>query len=105
MVIKETHIFTRRLLELVDEESYHLLQLHLLRNPESGSVMRGTGGLRKIRWAAKGSGKRGGVRVIYYWHRTQQVILLLLIYEKAHADDLTHPQRAALRRLVDEEFP
>ncbi len=104
MLIKETAVFTRRVEKLLDVESYRLLQLRLVSDPEAGDLMRGTGGLRKIRWQGSGRGKRGGVRVIYYWVRADEVILMLLVYGKNEQDDLTSEQRAALKRLVEEEL-
>lgn len=104
MVIKETSVFTRRVEKLLDRESYRLLQLRLVADPEAGDLMKGTGGLRKIRWQGSGRGKRGGVRVIYYWVRTDGVILMLLVYGKNEQDDLTTEQRAVLKRLVEEEL-
>ena len=68
MVIAETRAFTTRLLDLLPDEDYRLLQLELVRDPEAGHVIPGTGGLRKLRWAASGRGKRGGARIIYFWH-------------------------------------
>ena len=65
MVIKETSVFTRQVSKRLDAESYRLLQLRLAADPEAGDLMRGSGGLRKIRWQGSGRGKRGGVRVIY----------------------------------------
>ena len=103
MVLKETSVFTRQVRRLLDPESYRLLQLRLVAEPDAGNLIRGTGGLRKIRWEAEGRGKRGGIRVIYYWARTEDVILLLLVYGKAQQDDLTPEQRAALKQLIQEE--
>ena len=60
--------------------------------------------MRKLRWGARGHGKRGGVRVIYYWHPGEQFLYLLLIYAKSKQDDLTPAQLRVLRRLVQEEF-
>jgi len=104
MILKETPVFTRQVLKLLDAESYRLLQLRLVAEPDAGDLIRGTGGLRKIRWEAAGRGKRGGVRVIYYWARKEDVILLLLIYGKAQQDDLTSEQRAVLKKLIQEEY-
>lgn len=104
MILKETPVFTRQVLKLLDAESYRLLQLRLVAEPDAGDLIRGTGGLRKIRWEAAGRGKRGGVRVIYYWARKDEVILLLLIYGKAQQDDLTSEQRAILKKLIQEEY-
>lgn len=67
MLIKETTVFTRRVTRLLDVESYRLLQVRLAEDPKAGVVIPGTGGLRKIRWGSADTGKRGGVRVIYYW--------------------------------------
>ena len=76
----------------------------ILIRPEQGALIRGSGGLRKIRWGARGRGKRGGVRVIYSWHPAEQVASMLLIYAKSEQDDLTPAQLRILRRLVQEEF-
>jgi mRNA-degrading endonuclease RelE of RelBE toxin-antitoxin system len=67
MVIKETSVFTRQVQRLLDRESYRLLQLRLAAEPDAGELIRGTGGFRKMGWEAGGRGKRGGVRVVYYW--------------------------------------
>lgn len=104
MVLIETSVFTRRVGELLDEEQYRLLQLDLVRTPTAGSVIPGSSGLRKLRWRAHGRGKRGGTRVIYYWIEKRETLLLLLIYTKSECDRLLPNQRAALRRLVEEEF-
>jgi mRNA-degrading endonuclease RelE of RelBE toxin-antitoxin system len=72
--------------------------------PDVGNIIRGSGGLRKVRWAATGRGKRGGVRVIYYWAVDREIILMLLIYGKNEQDDLTAEQLRVLKGLVEEEF-
>ena len=105
MVIKETSVFSEQVQRLLDRESYRLLQLRLVAEPDAGDLIRGTGGLRKIRWEATGRGKRGGVRVIYYWARRLDVILLLLIYSKTQQDDLTPEQMNVLRKVIEEEYP
>jgi len=104
MLIKETSVFTKQADRLLDAESYRLLQLRLVHDPEAGALMRGTGGLRKIRWQGSGRGKRGGVRVIYYWATSQGAILMLLMYPKSERDDLSPEQRKVLAALVEEEF-
>ena len=104
MVIKETSVFTRQVNDLLDHESYRLLQLRLVADPEAGQLIPGTGGLRKIRWQGSGRGKRGGVRVIYYWATDDAVVLLLLMYGKNEQDDLTPAQKKVLAALVREEF-
>jgi mRNA-degrading endonuclease RelE of RelBE toxin-antitoxin system len=72
--------------------------------PHVGNIIRGSGGLRKVRWAATGRGKRGGIRVIYYWAVDREIILMLLIYGKNEQDDLTAEQLPVLKGLVEEEF-
>ena len=104
MVIKETSVFTRQVSKLLDAESYRLLQLRLAADPEAGDLIRGTGGLRKIRWQGSGRGKRGGVRVIYYWAAHHDVVLMLLMYGKNERDDLSAEQSKVLVALVKEEF-
>ena len=105
MVILETHAFTAAILELLSDEEYRLLQQALVARPDAGRLIRGSGGLRKIRWAAKGRGKRGGVRVIYYWHVPGDRLLMLLAYAKSEQDDLTPRQRVMLRKIIDAEYP
>lgn len=105
MVIVETRGFTARICDLLQDEDYRLLQLELVRNPEAGRLVAGTGGLRKLRWAASGRGKRGGARVIYFWHRKSQHLLMLFVYPKNERSDLTAAQRRALRKIVETEYP
>jgi len=102
--IAETVVFTRQVQGLLDPESYRLLQLELADRPDRGTVIVGGGGLRKIRWQGPGRGKRGGTRVIYYWARDRQLILMLLAYAKGAQEDLTADQLKILRRVVKEEF-
>lgn len=90
--------------QLLDPESYRLLQLRLLADPAAGSVIPGTRGLRKIRWQGSGRGKRGGIRAIYYWSAPDDVVLMLLAYPKNEKDDLTAEQKKLLVALVKEEF-
>jgi mRNA-degrading endonuclease RelE of RelBE toxin-antitoxin system len=104
MEIRETSFFTKKIAKLLDRESYRLLQLSLVAYPESGDLIRGSGGLRKIRWSGSGRGKRGGTRVIYYWATEDGVILMLMAYAKNEASDLTREQVDVLRRVVEEEF-
>ena len=102
MVFIETPTFTKRVLNLLDDESYAALQTHIWRSiPEAGDVIRSSGGLRKIRWAAKGHGKRGGVRVIYYWWIGKDRISMLFIYPKNEMDDLSAEQLKLLRRALE----
>jgi mRNA-degrading endonuclease RelE of RelBE toxin-antitoxin system len=105
MIIVETSFFTRRVQALLDDDNYRHLQTTLALRPDAGSLIPGGGGLRKIRWGAKGRGKRGGVRVIYYWAVKQERILMLLMYAKNEQDDLTAEQLKVLRSIIEEEYP
>lgn len=82
----ESSLFTRYLYEYLSEESYADLQWYLIGTPDAGDMIRGSGGVRKLRWASKGKGKRGGVRVIYYWHNSRGELWLLTIYAKNEAE-------------------
>ncbi len=97
-------MFTKQVKQLLDVESYRLLQLRLIADPEAGALIPGTGGLRKIRWQGSGRGKRGGIRAIYYWATKDDVVLMLLAYPKNERDDLSPEQKKVLRALVKEEF-
>ena len=104
MVFVEFPNFTKQVKELLDDEDYRRLQAALIANPELGDLIRGTGGLRKARWSAKGRGKRGGVRVIYYWIMRRYQVLMLVIYPKSARDDLTADERRLLAKLVEREL-
>ena len=100
----ETPIFTKEVNRFLNDEEYRSLQFALLFRPEQGSVIIGTGGLRKLRWTYQGKGKRGGCRVIYYWDKEHEAIYFLLIYPKGKQEDLTPEQLKVLSSLVKEEF-
>ena len=104
MIIVETQIFTKQVLLLLSDEEYRLLQSVLANRPDAGVVIPSSGGLRKMRWGMTGRGKRGGVRVIYYWAVKKERILMLLIYPKNVKDDMTQEQLKILRKIVKEEF-
>ena len=99
MIFIETPIFTADLNEFLTDDEYTEFQQYLADNPRSGDVIQDTGGLRKIRWASNGKGKRGGVRVIYYHLNADAQIRLLLIYKKGIQDNLTEKQKKILRKL------
>lgn len=82
------------------DEELRALQNHLLENPDSGDVIRGSSGLRKLRWAASGRGKRGGARVIYYHYVSAQRLYLIYAYVKNEQADLTMAQIKILASLM-----
>jgi mRNA-degrading endonuclease RelE of RelBE toxin-antitoxin system len=102
--IIETTIFTKRISSLLTAEEYRNLQNELIFNPDKGKVIRGSGGLRKIRWGISGKGKSGGIRIIYYWIIKKETILMLLVYPKNEQDNLTPEQLKILKTLVEKEL-
>lgn len=102
MVIIETSVFTRRITELMDDDEYSLMQKQLFDNPLKGALIRNSGGMRKLRWQGKGHGKRGGLRVIYYWMVGANQMYMLYIFPKNEREDLTPEQLKALKRILEE---
>ena len=100
----ETPIFTRVITGVIGDDEYRSLQIALMLRPEQGPVIRGTGGLRKVRWARPGAGKRGGLRVIYYWAPGERAFYMLYAYLKNEQGDITPAQARQLGQLVREEF-
>jgi len=100
----ETPVFTDAVTTLLTDEEYRRLQIALALRPEQGTIIRGSGGLRKVRWGAAGRGKRGGLRVIYYWDPPEDLCLMLYVYDKRVQGDLTPAEVKVLRQVVEEEF-
>ena len=96
----ETKLFSRLIGKLLSDEEYASLQNALIANPESGSLIVGSGGVRKLRWPARGRGKRGGVRVVYYARVREGVIWMLTIYAK----NVTENIPAGVLRKIKEEI-
>ena len=91
MVFVEAPAFTRHISEYLDDDQHRLLQIELAGNPEAGDVIQGTGSFRKLRWAdtRRGKGRRGGLRIIYYYFLSDDQIWLMTLYDKDEAADLT----------------
>jgi hypothetical protein len=98
--------FTRYLREYLADEEYRNLQHLLAQNPELGVMMPGTGGFRKLRWAdqRRGKGRRGGLRIIYYYFSGEHQIWLMTLYGKDEADDLTAAEKSTLRDAISTEL-
>lgn len=99
MVFIEAAAFTRRIYNYLSEEEYLGLQLYLAEHPSSGVVVPGSGGVRKLRWGMEGQGRRGGIRIIYYWKTMHDEIWLLAVYAKNEKS--TIPGHV-LRRIKEE---
>lgn len=83
MLFIETSLFTKLLPNYLTDEDYGGLQTYLLQKPDAGSIVKGSGGVRKVCWAPSGKGKSGGVRVIYYWKKSDHEIWMLTLYSKS----------------------
>jgi mRNA-degrading endonuclease RelE of RelBE toxin-antitoxin system len=104
MVIVETTVFTKQVQKFLSDEEYRELQADLAVHPDSSPIIPGSGGLRKVRWGYSGQGKRGGIRVIYYWAVTQEQLLMLLMYPKNVQDNLSPAQLKTLKQIVEENY-
>lgn len=102
----EAPLFTKLLPTYLTDDRYRELQLYLANNPEAGAVISGTGGFRKIRWGdrRRGKGKRGGLRIIYYYLLEDALIWLLTLYDKDEAADLSTKEKRLLKAAIDEEL-
>ncbi len=88
MIFIETSTFTKLIGKYLSDDEYLGLQKFLLKHPNSGKVIRGTGGVRKVRWGISGKGKRGGARVIYFWKSRASEIWMLTIYSKSERETI-----------------
>ena len=102
MLFIETPTFTRLIVTLLEDDEYSKLQDELVMRPNAGDLIKDGGGIRKLRWKRAGTGKRGGIRVIYYWLTEDEQILMLLAYPKNLKDNLIDQETALLRKLVKE---
>ena len=99
MIFIETTTFTKLIGSYLTDDEYRGLQGFLLEHPEAGKIVRGSGGVRKLRWAIAGKGKSGGIRVIYYWKRVDNEVWLLTAYGKSERE--TIPSHI-LRQIAEE---
>lgn len=101
----EAPAFTRYLSDYLDDEGYRKLQRELARKPDAGDLIPGTGGFRKIRWSdvRRGKGRRGGLRVIYYYFAAEHQLWLMTLYDKGEAADLSPREKRALKEAIELE--
>ena len=99
----ETPFFTKALEHYLDDDEYAKLQQHLNEHPEAGAVVPGSGGVRKLRWAVAGRGKRGGLRVIYYLRSARGEIWMLTLYAKNVREDIPAHLLKQMKETIDDE--
>jgi hypothetical protein len=100
ITVAETTVFMRQAAEVWSDEERLGFVDFIARNPEAGDVIPDTGGVRKVRWSRQGSGKRGGVRVIYFYHHADAPLYLLMVYAKARREDLSPDAKRAVQALA-----
>lgn len=100
MLFIETPPFEQRRAEYLSDEHYRLLQVWLMTNPQAGVVIQKSGGIRKLRWGSDGRGKRGGMRIIYFYMSARSQIYFLTLYGKSEVSDLSQDDIRILRKLV-----
>ena len=100
ITVAETPLFLRQAADVWDEAEHDAFVTFIAANPGAGDVIPETGGVRKVRWSRPGSGKRGGVRIIYFYHDARRPLYLLMVYAKARREDLTPDEKRAVRVLA-----
>lgn len=93
ITVAETPEFARKAAKLLDEEEKDALIAYIASHPDAGVIVKGTGGLRKLRWAREGRGKSGGVRVVYFFHNESMPVFMLSIFGKGEKDNLSKAER------------
>jgi mRNA-degrading endonuclease RelE of RelBE toxin-antitoxin system len=100
ITVAETTLFIRQAADVWSDEERSTFVDFIARNPEAGDVIPETGGVRKIRWSRQGSGKRGGVRVVYFYYRSDVPLYLLMVYAKARREDLSPDAKRTAQALT-----
>ena len=102
LTVVETLLFQRQWPLYWTEDERGAFAAYIAEHPSAGAVVPGSGGMRKVRWGRAGSGKSGGVRVIYFTQTAQGEVVLLTLYSKSKTDNLTGPKLKEIRRVLEE---
>jgi hypothetical protein len=102
MVFIEAILFTKYLSSYLEDEDYRELQEFLIEQPDAGTLIQGTGGLRKLRWSLDNKGKRGGIRVIYYWQIADDQIYFFTLFSKNEISDLSAKEKKELKLMLED---
>ncbi|CAA0106446.1 Toxin HigB-2 [Halioglobus japonicus] len=103
MIFIEASTFSKLLPNYLTDDEYRGLQIYLMQKPDAGDLVRGSGGVRKVRWAPDGRGKSGGVRVIYYWKKPNHEIWMLTIYSKSERSTISGHILKKIAEAIDHE--
>jgi hypothetical protein len=101
----ETTLFTRLIDEYLTDDEFSALQAFMVANPDAGDIIKGSGGVRKLRWSGSGRGKRGGLRVIYFLRLQQGQIWLLTAYAKNVKDSISGAVLKRIKEQLDASYP
>jgi len=100
ITVAETPLFVRQTGAIWDDDERHEFVSFIAANPEAGDVIPETGGVRKVRWSRPGIGKRGGVRVLYFYHDARRPLYLLMVCAKARKEDLSPAEKRIVRECT-----
>jgi hypothetical protein len=103
MIFIEASTFSKLLPGYLTDDEYRGLQIYLMQKPDAGDLVRGSGGVRKVRWAPDGRGKSGGVRVIYYWKKANHEIWMLTVYSKSERSTISGHILKKIAEAIDHE--
>ncbi|MDO6594676.1 type II toxin-antitoxin system RelE/ParE family toxin [Neptuniibacter sp. 1_MG-2023] len=103
IIFIETSFFTKLLTDYLSDDEYRGLQSYLLQKLDAGDIVKGSGGVRKVRWASSGKGKSGGVRAIYYWKKAEHEIWMLTMYSKSERATIAGHVLKQIGEAIDNE--
>ena len=103
MIFIEARVFTKLLPRYLSDDDYHGLQSYLINKPDGGVLVRGAGGVRKVRWSAEGRGKSGGIHILYYWHKSDSEIWMLTSYSKSEKASISSEDLKLMSEAIGRE--